>query len=147
MGRRLLRLYHSLKSPLLLCWCRVLQHQPLRYVSFLNCNLFWCLIIFSSPLFLLGYIPAHNRVYLVDKDMNLYGYSLSLTVVEYQTAVLRGDMEAAAEILPAVPKDQMNKVARFLESRGLFAITRTPTILIIFSNPFRLQGARYQSDD
>jgi len=53
--------------------------------------------------------------------MNLYGYSLSLTVVEYQTAVLRGDMEAAAEILPAVPKDQMNKVARFLEGRGLFA--------------------------
>jgi coatomer subunit beta' len=52
--------------------------------------------------------------------MNLYGYSLSLTVVEYQTAVLRGDMEAAAEILSSVPKDQMNKVARFLEGRGLF---------------------------
>jgi hypothetical protein len=79
--------------------------------------------------------------------MNLYGYSLSLTVVEYQTAVLRGDMEAAAEILPAVPKDQMNKVARFLEGRGLSVMIRTSTMLIIFSYPFRPQRARYPSDD
>jgi coatomer subunit beta' len=67
----------------------------------------------------LGYIPAHNRVYLADKDLHIYGYSLSLNVVEYQTAILRGEMEAAAEILPTLPKDQLNKVARFLEGRGL----------------------------
>jgi len=72
------------------------------------------------PLYLLGYIPAHNRVYLADKDVNIYGYALSLNVVEYQTAVLRGDMDAAGEILPTLPKDQLNKVARFLEGRGLF---------------------------
>ena len=75
-------------------------------------------LVFSSPLYVLGYIPAHNRVYLADKDMNIYGYTLSLSVVEYQTAVLRGDMEAAAEILPTLPKEQLNKVARFLEGRG-----------------------------
>ena len=63
-------------------------------------------------------MPAHNRVYLTDKDLHIYGYSLSLSVVEYQTAVLRGDMDAAAEILPSLPKDQLNKVARFLESKG-----------------------------
>lgn len=57
-------------------------------------------------------------MYLADKDLHIYGYSLSLTVVEYQTAVLRGDMEAAAEILPTLPKEQLNKVARFLEGRG-----------------------------
>jgi coatomer subunit beta' len=58
-------------------------------------------------------------VYLVDKDVKVYGYSLSLNLIEYQTAVLRGDMEAAADILPAVPKEQQNKVARLLEARGL----------------------------
>lgn len=63
-------------------------------------------------------MPAHNRVYLADKDLRIYGYSLSLNVVEYQTAILRGDMDAAAEILPTLPKDQLNKVARFLESKG-----------------------------
>ncbi|GLB34322.1 putative the coatomer is a cytosolic protein complex that binds to dilysine motifs and reversibly associates with Golgi non- clathrin-coated vesicles, which further mediate biosynthetic protein transport from the ER, via the Golgi up to the trans Golgi network [Lyophyllum shimeji] len=74
---------------------------------------------FDTPLYLLGYMPTHNRIYLADKDMHIYGYSLSLSVVEYQTAVLRGDMEAAAEILPTLPKDQLNKVARFLESKDL----------------------------
>ncbi|KIK12636.1 hypothetical protein PISMIDRAFT_18602 [Pisolithus microcarpus 441] len=69
------------------------------------------------PLYILGYVPAHNHVYLADKDMNIYAYSLSLSVVEYQTAVLRGDMDAAAEILPSIPKEQLNKVARFLEAR------------------------------
>jgi len=51
--------------------------------------------------------------------MVIYAYSLSLNVVEYQTAVLRGDMDAAGEILPTIPRDQLNKVARFLEARDL----------------------------
>lgn len=71
-------------------------------------------------MYLLGYIPTHNRVYLVDKDVKVYGYSLSLNLIEYQTAVLRGDMEAAEEILPTIPKEQQNKVARFLETRGYY---------------------------
>ncbi|EPQ58853.1 coatomer protein [Gloeophyllum trabeum ATCC 11539] len=74
---------------------------------------------FDTPLYLMGYIPAHNRVYLGDKDVNVYAYTLALSLVEYQTAVLRGDMEAAEEILPTIPKDQRNKVARFLEGRDL----------------------------
>ena len=69
-------------------------------------------------MYLLGYMPAQNRVYLADKDLRIYAYYLSLNVVEYQTAVLRQDMESAAEILKSVPKDQVNKVARFLEGRG-----------------------------
>jgi coatomer subunit beta' len=64
-------------------------------------------------------MPTYNRIYLVDKNLNVYAYSLSLSVVEYQTAVLRNDMETAAEILQTVPKDQVNKVARFLEARGV----------------------------
>ncbi|KZT06448.1 coatomer beta [Laetiporus sulphureus 93-53] len=74
---------------------------------------------FDTPLYLLGFLPSHNRVYLADKDMYVYSYALSLSLVEYQTAVLRGDMDAATEILPTVPKEQRNKVAAFLEGRGL----------------------------
>lgn len=62
-------------------------------------------------------------MYLADKDLRIFGYSLSLNVVEYQTAVLRGDMDAAAEILPTLPKEQLNKVARFLEGRGAHIIS------------------------
>ncbi|KAF8595407.1 coatomer protein [Ceratobasidium sp. AG-I] len=74
---------------------------------------------FDSSMFLLGYMPSHNRIYLADQSVNIFGYALSLALVEYQTAVLRGDMDAAAEILPTVPADQRNKVARFLESQDL----------------------------
>ena len=48
----------------------------------------------------------------------MYSYSLSLSMVEYQTAVLRGDMDAANEILPSIPKEHRNKIATFLEGRG-----------------------------
>lgn len=58
-------------------------------------------------------------MYLADKDMNIFNYVLSLALVEYQTAVLREDMEAANEILPTIPKEQRNKVASFLEARGM----------------------------
>ena len=70
-------------------------------------------------MYLLGYIPSHNCVYLADKQVNVYGYSLSLHLIEYQSAILRGELDVASEILPSIPKDQRNKVARFLENRDL----------------------------
>lgn len=68
-------------------------------------------------MYLLGYIPRDNRLYLVDKDVNIVSYAISLTVIEYQTAVLRGDMETAAILLPRISHDQLNKIARFLEGQ------------------------------
>jgi len=61
-------------------------------------------------------------VYLADKDVNVVSYALSLSVVEYQTVVLRGDMDTAEEILATIPVDQMPKIARFLEGQGTFEI-------------------------
>ena len=68
--------------------------------------------------FLLGYIARDGRVYLADKDVDVVSYALSLSVVEYQTVVLRGDMDAAEEIVATIPTDQMPKIARFLEGQG-----------------------------
>ncbi|TPX41461.1 hypothetical protein SeMB42_g00769 [Synchytrium endobioticum] len=74
---------------------------------------------FDTNMYLLGYIEKDNRVYLADKDLSVYSYSLPLTLIEYQTAVLRGDMELADKILPSVPGDQRNRIARFLESQHM----------------------------
>jgi coatomer subunit beta' len=74
---------------------------------------------FDNARYLLGYIPRDNRLYLVDKDVNVISYGISLTMIEYQTAILRGDLETAELLLPRVPQDQMNKIARFLESQDL----------------------------
>ncbi|KAH8117836.1 coatomer WD associated region-domain-containing protein [Phellopilus nigrolimitatus] len=70
-------------------------------------------------MYLLGYIPAQNRVYLADKEVRIYGYSLSLNLIKYQSAILRGNTDTAAEILPSISKEQRNKIARFLEARDL----------------------------
>jgi coatomer subunit beta' len=73
---------------------------------------------FDQPMYLLGYIQRDSRIYLADKDVNVTSFALSLSVVEYQTLVLRDDMESAAELLPQIPEDQLNKIARFLEGQG-----------------------------
>src|SRR4051794_36245829 len=70
-------------------------------------------------MYLLGYMPRDNRIYLAYKDVNVFSYALSLTVIEYQTAILRGDFESAEKLLPSVPADQCNRIARFLESQDL----------------------------
>ena len=39
--------------------------------------------------YLLGYIPGDNRLYLGDKELNVVSFQLLLSVLEYQTAVMR----------------------------------------------------------
>jgi coatomer subunit beta' len=73
---------------------------------------------FDQSMYLLGYLPRDGRVYVADKDVAISSYALSLGVVEYQTLVLRGEMDAAAELLTDIPDDQKNKIARFLEGQG-----------------------------
>jgi len=73
---------------------------------------------FDQPMYLLGYLPRDGKAYIADKDVNVVSYAVSLSVVEYQTLVLRGDMDTAAEVLAGIPDDQKNKIARFLEGQG-----------------------------
>ncbi|CAN7112369.1 unnamed protein product [Brassica rapa subsp. narinosa] len=73
----------------------------------------------DRPMYLLGYIANQSRVYLVDKEFNVIGYTLLLSLIEYKTLVMRGDLDKANEILPTIPKEQLNNVAHFLESRGM----------------------------
>ena len=75
----------------------------------------------DRPLYLLGYMASQNRLYLLDKEHSVVSYTLLLSLLEYKTLVLRGDMQAAAELLPSLPKEALNGVARFLEARGFKA--------------------------
>lgn len=67
----------------------------------------------------LGYLSKQNRVYLADKSLNVISYAIDLSVINYQTAILREDMEAAEAILAKVPEHQHNRIAQFLEAQGL----------------------------
>lgn len=78
----------------------------------------------------LGYLAKENRVYLVDKSLNITSHSIMLSVLEYQTAVMRGDFDAANELLASIPESEFTAVARFLESQGFkeeaLAVTTDP---------------------
>ena len=41
-----------------------------------------------------------------------------MSVIEYQTLVLRGDLDAASELLQEIPESEKGKIARFLEGQG-----------------------------
>ncbi|CAL9182937.1 unnamed protein product [Musa hybrid cultivar] len=73
----------------------------------------------DRPMYLLGYLASQSRVYLIDKEFNVIGYTLLLSLIEYKTLVMRGDLERASEVLPSIPKEHHNSVAHFLESRGM----------------------------
>jgi len=79
---------------------------------------------------ILGYLAKEDRVYLIDKSLNISSYRVLLSVLEYQTAVMRGDFDSANELLPAIPESEYTTVARFLESQGFkeeaMAVTSDP---------------------
>ncbi|CAM5138832.1 unnamed protein product [Eretmochelys imbricata] len=72
----------------------------------------------DRTMYLLGYIPKDNRLYLGDKELNIVSYSLLVSVLEYQTAVMRRDFGMADKVLPTIPKEQRTRVAHFLEKQG-----------------------------
>ena len=78
----------------------------------------------------LGYLAKEDRVFLIDKTLNVISYKVMLAVLQYQTAVMRGDFDAANELLPSIPESEYTKVARFLESQGFkeeaLAVTQDP---------------------
>ena len=69
-------------------------------------------------MYLLGYVPKEDRAFLIDKAYNVVSYKLLLSVLNYQTAVVRKDFVTANSLLPAIPRTEHLAVARFLESQG-----------------------------
>ena len=46
-------------------------------------------------------------------------FTLLLSMVEFKARISRGELDSAMELLPQIPKDQHNAVARFLEAKGM----------------------------
>lgn len=99
----------------------------------------------DRPMYLLGYLASQSRVYLIDKEFkyasfiilkkilsynffwflklliinimscSVMGYTLLLSLIEYKTLVMRGDLERANEILPSIPKEHHNRYIQSLQ--------------------------------
>ena len=56
----------------------------------------------DRPMYLLGYLAAQSRLYLIDKEFQIVTYTMLLSVIEFKTLVLRGELEAAEELLTSI---------------------------------------------
>ena len=79
---------------------------------------------------ILGYDGKQNRLYLVDKNLNIYTHRLLLAVIAFQAAVLSDETSKAEALLPRIPESYHGKLAKFLELNGqremAFRITPDP---------------------
>ncbi|EFJ43300.1 hypothetical protein VOLCADRAFT_106879 [Volvox carteri f. nagariensis] len=84
----------------------------------------------DRPMYLLGYLAAQNRVFLIDKEFNIVSYTLLLSLIEFKARITAGELDSAMELLPSIPQvcglrcvitDQHNSVARFLEAKGMLS--------------------------
>lgn len=86
----------------------------------------------DRSMYVLGYLAKEGRVYLMDKAGVIVSYALLLAVLNYQTAVVRRNFTDANAILPDIPRDQYNSIARFLDSQGFkeeaLAVAQDPDV-------------------
>ena len=85
---------------------------------------------------ILGYLAKEDRVFLIDKSMSIITYKVMLSMLQYQTAVVRGDFDTANELLPNIPESEYLAVARFLENQGFKEeVSTTSPIYIHYLHP------------
>eukprot|EP00672_Neobodo_designis_P024561 CAMPEP_0174835364 /NCGR_PEP_ID=MMETSP1114-20130205/5368_1 /TAXON_ID=312471 /ORGANISM="Neobodo designis, Strain CCAP 1951/1" /LENGTH=984 /DNA_ID=CAMNT_0016069311 /DNA_START=17 /DNA_END=2971 /DNA_ORIENTATION=- len=79
---------------------------------------------------LLGYVAKENRLYCMDKERSVIAYQLHTSVIDFKTAVVREDLDAARGLLSKIPEGMRQKVAEFLQVRGhlKFALEVTPDL-------------------
>jgi len=83
-------------------------------------------------MYILGYIEAEDRVFLSDKELRIVSYELLLSVLSYQTLVVRKEFESANQILPKIPVSHHDRISKFLEKQGFkeiaLQVARDPEI-------------------
>lgn len=68
--------------------------------------------------FILGYDGKQSRLYLVDKSLNIVSFSLLLSLVNYQSAILNEDLHGAQAFFKDIPESFHSKLAKFLEQNN-----------------------------
>mmetsp|Transcript_85471 Transcript_85471/g.178585 ORF Transcript_85471/g.178585 Transcript_85471/m.178585 type:complete len:958 (+) Transcript_85471:199-3072(+) len=68
--------------------------------------------------YLLGYLPDQSKLCLIDKELNVTMQTLHLSLIEYQSAIMKKDFATADKFFQQLPESLHNRVARFLENQG-----------------------------
>lgn len=84
--------------------------------------------IIDKKMFILGYVPQLNRLFMVNKSNKITSYELLTSVIQFQRTVVSGNPDMA--MIDSIPETHHSKVAKFLEREGYneFAFNITPDI-------------------
>lgn len=68
----------------------------------------------------LGFVSKQNKIYFMNQKRNIVTIDLNLNLLRYQTAVIRGDLETAEELLNSneIPEELYDELSRFLAKHG-----------------------------
>lgn len=77
----------------------------------------------NSNYSLQGYLPASNKLFLMNKSYQLISYTFPLSFVNYQMAILKKDFDSAAKIFPCIPAEYLDRVTNFLEKFELYELS------------------------
>jgi len=68
--------------------------------------------------FILGYEGKQNRLYLVDKSLQVVAHRLMLSVLNYQAAILCNEEDKAKALIGQIPNSYYGKLSKFLEANN-----------------------------
>eukprot|EP00928_Gymnodinium_smaydae_P061718 TRINITY_DN45741_c0_g1_i1.p1 TRINITY_DN45741_c0_g1~~TRINITY_DN45741_c0_g1_i1.p1 ORF type:complete len:946 (-),score=237.93 TRINITY_DN45741_c0_g1_i1:335-3172(-) len=68
--------------------------------------------------YLLGYMSDQSKLYLIDKELNVSSFTFYQAMIDYQAAVINGDMAASQQYFMDLPESLHNRLAHFLENQG-----------------------------
>lgn len=100
------------------CFVFITAAQRINYLSAGQIELVAHL---DRPMFILGYIQEMSRLFVIDRENSVVSYALNMNLIEYQSAIVRKDMEGAAHFFAKLPESLHNRVARFLEHQQYLA--------------------------
>jgi len=72
----------------------------------------------DRQLYLMGYLPTDNRVYLVDRDLQIISYALLASIVQFKSYIQKGMLREALDLLQSIPHAEHNRLAQSLERAG-----------------------------
>jgi len=72
--------------------------------------------VIDKKMFILGYIPQINRIFLINKSLKITSYELLSQMLMFQRTVVNRDPDKT--LISSIPEIHHSKIAKFLESEG-----------------------------
>ena len=94
-----------------------------------------CMLI--NKMFVLGYVPQKNRLFLINKALKISSYELLSSVIMAQREIVKADpglttehpsYQNLKEVISQVPESHIGKVAKFLDSMNFKEIAYHVTV-------------------